>query len=78
MEQTSTPRPNISKRRLDHHASDYDGGQLLPAVFTQLFRAFLILLSISSISRVTLFTQLAPFALFYDLDVTPDFSSRLL
>src|SRR6476469_9516103 len=39
--------------------------------------SFLIFLSSSPISGVTLFTQLAPFALFCDLDVTPDFSSPL-
>jgi hypothetical protein len=55
-----------------------EGGTHKPCCFTQLFGPFLILLSISTVSRVTLFTQLAPFALFCDLDVTRDFSRPIL
>jgi hypothetical protein len=53
--------------------SGAEGELTFPCCFTRLFRAFLIFLSISTISRITLFTQLAPFALFCDLDVTPSF-----
>jgi hypothetical protein len=50
-----------------------EGGTHKPCCFAQCFRPFLIFLSILTISRLTLFTQLAPFALFCDLDVTPSF-----
>jgi hypothetical protein len=54
------------------------GGTHKPCCFALVFGRFSIFLSISTISDVTLFTQLAPFALFCDLDVTPDFSPPIL
>jgi len=44
--------------------------------FPSVFLHFSTFLNISAVCRVALFTPLALSALFCDLDVTPDFSSR--
>jgi hypothetical protein len=65
--------PRIHLFQYNELGNGAEGGLTDPAVLLSFSGLFLIFLSIVTISRVALFTQLAPFALFCDLDVTPSF-----
>ena len=56
---------------------DMPKGDSPTLLFYSAFWVVFDFLSILTLCVVALFTQPAPFALFYDLDVTPDFSSPL-
>ena len=52
-----------------------EGGTHIPCCFTQLFRAFLIFLSILTLCVIALFTPFVLTGLFCDSDVTPSFQA---
>jgi hypothetical protein len=62
----------------DEYKIDLPKGDSQSLLFYAAFQVFLIFPAILTISRVTPFTQLAPFALSCDLDVTPDFSANFV